>query len=522
MKELSKNKNRRRAQLTGIVVISLSALLGGAVASAQNPSVPGGAHFSPGNLVVTRSVYDNNPNNVQVGAILPPNCASTQGGCSASSGAPYDGTYPFVWNDALYDGSFGITSTIFLDQITPFGQLINSVEVPNSSEHQISSKSDQLVTSFSSKSELALHLSADGQYLSFVGYVAPIDALDVSNANTPGAVDPTNPVGENYYRAAALVDKNGNFHFTETNAYSGDNGRAALLNNIGGSNFFYSAGNAGNGSSPQPDGIILGAGAQILAPSNQPESAQNPGTPTPVASFSITELGSAADKIGKDDNFRGITIFDHVLYYTKGSGSNGVNTVYFVDTTGTACPHGVGLPSSTATLPTSPLSYNLADLQTDGFPVICASWLDFPRRRIRPRPPSVIPSACGSPTPTLFTLLMKVMAIPVEPTSTRTPPRKPQPDCRSGCSIPQRACGIGYTRCKQVSIWACPTTSLVTLREPILVLISPGPRPRTDYAISPAMLTGMAPSPFGPSPRPPAEMVTPARTRINSWLSRTP
>jgi hypothetical protein len=378
MKELSKNKNRRRAQLTGIVVISLSALLGGAVASAQNPSVPGGAHFSPGNLVVTRSVYDNNPNNVQVGAILPPNCASTQGGCSASSGAPYDGTYPFVWNDALYDGSFGITSTIFLDQITPFGQLINSVEVPNSSEHQISSKSDQLVTSFSSKSELALHLSADGQYLSFVGYVAPIDALDVSNANTPGAVDPTNPVGENYYRAAALVDKNGNFHFTETNAYSGDNGRAALLNNIGGSNFFYSAGNAGNGSSPQPDGIILGAGAQILAPSNQPESAQNPGTPTPVASFSITELGSAADKIGKDDNFRGITIFDHVLYYTKGSGSNGVNTVYFVDTTGTACPHGVGLPSSTATLPTSPLSYNLADLQTDGLPSNMCILAGFP------------------------------------------------------------------------------------------------------------------------------------------------
>ncbi len=30
--------------------------------------------FFPGNLVVSRSVYDNNPNNVQVGEILPPNC----------------------------------------------------------------------------------------------------------------------------------------------------------------------------------------------------------------------------------------------------------------------------------------------------------------------------------------------------------------------------------------------------------------------------------------------------------------
>jgi hypothetical protein len=30
-----------------------------------------------------------------------------------------------------------------------------------------------------------------------MGYVSPIDAVDVSNANTAGAVDPTNPVGEN-------------------------------------------------------------------------------------------------------------------------------------------------------------------------------------------------------------------------------------------------------------------------------------------------------------------------------------
>lgn len=42
------------------------------------------------------------------------------------------------------------------------------------------------VTSFSSKSELALNLSADSQDLTFVGYKAPVDALDVSNSNTPG------------------------------------------------------------------------------------------------------------------------------------------------------------------------------------------------------------------------------------------------------------------------------------------------------------------------------------------------
>jgi hypothetical protein len=87
-----------------------------------------------------------------------------------------------------------------------------------------------------------------------------------------------------------------------------------------------------------------------------------------VGSFSVTELGDKADKIGKDDNFRGLTIFNNVLYYSKGSGSNGVNTVYFLDTTGSACPKGVGLPSSSASLPTSPLPVNLSTLQTTGLP----------------------------------------------------------------------------------------------------------------------------------------------------------
>src|ERR1700676_2626382 len=45
--------------------------------------------FWPGNLVVSRSVYDSNPNNVQVGEILPPNCPSAQGGCPAATGAPF-------------------------------------------------------------------------------------------------------------------------------------------------------------------------------------------------------------------------------------------------------------------------------------------------------------------------------------------------------------------------------------------------------------------------------------------------
>ena len=345
--------DRSRSIGQRLAVISLIVVAGTAVvASAQN----GSAYFTPGNLVVSRSLYDNNPNNVTVGEALPPNCA-VPGSCVT---ATTDGTYPYVWNNALVDGSFGITSKLFLDQITPSGTLVNSLEVPNSLQKGVPRTKDQMVTSFSSKSEVALNLSSDHKYLTFMGYVAPVDAIDVSNSNTPGVVDPTNPVGENVYRAVAQLDQKGKFRFTITNAYSGNNGRAAILNNANGVNVFYTSGNAGNGGNPQPDGIIIGAGAQILTPEVKAMVAQSPGTPTPVGSFNITQLGLPVDKIGKDTNFRGLTIFDNVLYYTKGSGGNGVNTVYFVDPTGTVCTNtmGVGLPAASATLPTSPLAYN--------------------------------------------------------------------------------------------------------------------------------------------------------------------
>jgi hypothetical protein len=362
-------------------IISSIALLSVFSASAQN----GSAYFYPGNLVVSRSVYDNNPNNIQVGTILPPNCTT---GCAT---AVADGSYPFVWNNDTADASFGITSKIFLDQITPAGAAVNSLEVPNSSQNGVPSTKDQLVSSFSSKSEMALNLSTDGQYLSFMGYLTPIDAIDVSNSNTPAVFDASNPVPLNYYRAVAQVDQHGKFHFTKTNAYSGNNGRAAILNNSFGANVFYLAGNAGNGGNPQPDGIIIAAGAQILSQEVKAEVAQNPRNPTPVASFSITQLGDALDKVGKDTNFRGLTIFDNVLYYTKGSGGNGVNTVYFVDTTGTVCndANGVGLPAANATLPVSGLPYSSALLQSvgldpnnmcilKGFPTALKSKTSFP------------------------------------------------------------------------------------------------------------------------------------------------
>jgi hypothetical protein len=119
--------------------------------------------FAPGNLVISRSVFENVP------------------GLAA---------YPFVWNNDLVDASFGITSRIFLDQMTAEGVPVNTLEVPNSAQRGEPSRKGQLVTSFSSKSELALNLSTDGEYLTFMGYVAPIGAIDVSNSNTPAVIEP--------------------------------------------------------------------------------------------------------------------------------------------------------------------------------------------------------------------------------------------------------------------------------------------------------------------------------------------
>jgi hypothetical protein len=316
--------------------------------------------FTPGNIVVSRSVYTPTPASVVVGQTLPPGCVANKANKVTCAPAALDGTFPTVFNNIVPDPAFGITSPIYIDQMTPAGVLVNSIQVPNSS----TTSGDQLVTSFSSKSEEALHLSTDGTYLTFIGYVAPLNTIDVSNSNTALATDPTNPVPSAFYRAVGTVNSLGQFSFTETNAYSGNNGRAAIYVNTGGNNFFYTVGNAGNGGNPEPQQVVEGAGVQIIQPATGAESSQTPGLPTPVASFNVSQLAgvpATTDKVGKDDNFRGMTLYNNVLYVTKGSGSNGVNTVYFVDTTGTACPSnsatpGIGLPVPGAPLPTQSIA----------------------------------------------------------------------------------------------------------------------------------------------------------------------
>jgi hypothetical protein len=180
--------------------------------------------FKPDTLVLSRSVYAGTASSVTVGQILPPGCVAGTvpvrllAGGSANvkvkcSVAIADGTYPTVFNNNQADGSFGITSPIFLDNITSNGKVLGTLAIP----------SDQIVTSFSSKSEVALNRSTDKKSITFLGYrggpgflTAP-NQLDVSNSNTPGVVDPTNPVTSQYYRAVAEVNAHGNLWITEGN-----------------------------------------------------------------------------------------------------------------------------------------------------------------------------------------------------------------------------------------------------------------------------------------------------------------
>src|SRR5215469_18332606 len=146
-------------------------------------------HLVPGDLLVSESYYTNDPNIVAGQTVLPPGCTT---GCAT---AVANGDYPFVFNNDTVDGSFGVTSKLFLREITPWGRTRDFIRVPSS----------ELVTSFSSKSEGALNLSTDGKYVTFIGYVAPPDSIDVSNSNTPGAIDPTNPVPGADFRAVGQL-----------------------------------------------------------------------------------------------------------------------------------------------------------------------------------------------------------------------------------------------------------------------------------------------------------------------------
>ncbi len=162
--------------------------------------------------------------------------------------------------------------------------------------------------------------------------MAAPNTVDVSNSNTPTVYDPTNPSGGSFFRGIAQVGANGAIQVTPTNAYNGNNGRAAILAN----GQYYMVGNANNGTGTPPN-IVDSTGVEIATPGQAANT-----VPTEIGNFSISQVTNPAtgspyapDKLGKDNNFRGLTIFNNTLYVTKGSGSNGIDTVYQVGNAGT-------------------------------------------------------------------------------------------------------------------------------------------------------------------------------------------
>ncbi len=305
---------------------------------------------SPGDLIVSGSTYAGYPSLITVGEALP-------GGGNAID----NGGYPEVFQNDNPDSSFGVTSPIMLWDINPSdpssSNVVGTYEVNPSS----------ITTSFSSKSELAINLTPNGTGITFMGYDTGINQLDISNSNTPGInyTGNTDSATPTYREVAQInfgttVNSSGNIitpEVTTTNAYPGNNGRAAILASNG---LYYTVGNAGNGGT-LPTTVANATGVQIVTPGTTATST-TPGT-TQAGSYNITQNGYTADKASKDNNFRGETIFNNTLYVTKGSGSNGINSVYQVGTAGTLPTGGAtisilpGFSTTLANSTTSPVSH---------------------------------------------------------------------------------------------------------------------------------------------------------------------
>ncbi|MDR3404623.1 MAG: hypothetical protein P4L99_19125 [Chthoniobacter sp.] len=278
------------------------------------------SYFTEGNLVVLRSTYQDTG---EIATVVP---GSTVLPNSANPVATGDGNFSNVLLNSSVDGNFGVTSPIFLDQITTGGSLVNTLNVTAAA----ASQGVNLTTSFTSRSEGSINLSQDGTSLSFLGYAAPVGAIDRSNASTPGLNAANGDIATPTYREVGQITASGGvIANTTTNAFSGDNGRAAILANNG---FIYGIGNTGASGTTGANAAVLNTGVQLFTP-GQTATSGALGTVS-LGSYNVTQNGITADKLAKDNNFRGETIYNNTLYIAKGSGSNGVNTVYRVGTPG--------------------------------------------------------------------------------------------------------------------------------------------------------------------------------------------
>jgi hypothetical protein len=114
---------RKRGLLLGARTLkagaSIAVLIGVSTLLAQESGIPPNL-FIPGSLVLTRSVYTNGHNITAQVTNLPPGCTpispSNPNPADPCALAVIDSAYPFVFNNDTVDGSFGITSKIFLDR----------------------------------------------------------------------------------------------------------------------------------------------------------------------------------------------------------------------------------------------------------------------------------------------------------------------------------------------------------------------------------------------------------------------
>lgn len=147
------------------------------VAQAREP------FLRPNSLVISSTNYDRTRGALAaltVGTTLP-------NSATATTAAVVGNNYVDVWNNASVDGSFGVTSPILLSDVEPHsGRVLRTLRAP----------ADQVVTSFSSKSELGLHVAGAWPWspLIFVACAGPgVGAFDVSNSDAVPGQDPTNP-----------------------------------------------------------------------------------------------------------------------------------------------------------------------------------------------------------------------------------------------------------------------------------------------------------------------------------------
>ena len=303
----------------------LRAAIGAILAAGAVAGLPAGAQTLgnyAGDLIVSSSTYTDP--GFGVGYALP-----NSGGVTATNSSAFCSNANCsanVWNNVNADANFGITSNLYLSNVNPLtGAVDNTLNV----SALAASQGINLNTSFSSKSEGAINLTPDGSGLTFMAYNATSAQLDISNSNTPGVIESgnTDTAAATYRGVGQISLSNNGLQYTTTNAYNGNNGRAAILGSNG---YYYTVGNGGNGSGGAA--TTAGTGVQLITPGIN-ATAATPGT-TQVASYNITQQGDAADKPAKDNNFRGETVYNGVLYVTKGSGSNGIDTVYQVGPAG--------------------------------------------------------------------------------------------------------------------------------------------------------------------------------------------